>query len=362
MEEKYNYWFGTCKGISDKKKIEIVEKIKSPQMLYNIEEKEAISIMKLNEKEREAFAAHKKNWALEKEYEKLQISKAVCIPYQSKQYPEQLKQIKYPPYALYVKGKLPDENKPSVAIVGARKCTPYGREITKWYAQELAKAGVQIISGMAYGIDETAQNEVVKNGGNSFAVLGCGANICYPREQFELYMELQEKGGIISEFGLSQPPLAQHFPARNRIISALSQIVLVMEAKERSGSLITSDMALEQGKDVYALPGPVNSEYSRGCHRLIAQGAGILLSPEEIIEELGIYRQQITSKLFHNEKKLETKEELVYSCLDLLPKGIEKIQAEVKMDISDLVRCLIALEMKGLVREVAKNHYIKMRQ
>ena len=196
-------------------------------------------------------------------------------------------------------------------------------------------------------------------GGASFGVLGCGVDICYPREKIGLYMDLQEQGGIISEFPLGTNPLPQYFPARNRIISGLADTILVMEAKEKSGSLITADMALEQGKDVYALPGPVNSRLSMGCNRLIRQGAGILLSPDELLIELGICQQKEKENDGQIKLLLETTEDLVYSCLDLQPRNLDYLFNMTKIPVAELTDTLMRLQLKGIVREIARNYYVR---
>ena len=229
-----------------------------------------------------------------------------------------------------------------MAIVGARECSPYGRQLTKEFAKKLASAGAQIISGMAKGIDGAGQIGALEEGGDSYGVLGCGVDVCYPREHIELYTELERKGGILSEQPIGTKPLPQFFPARNRIISGLSDIVLVMEAKERSGSLITADMALEQGKDIYALPGPINSQLSRGCNRLIKQGAGILLSPEDLLEELSFVCEEKVKKLTENKIALESPENLVYSCLDLYPKNLNELADLTGLTIPALMDVLVS--------------------
>jgi DNA processing protein len=214
---------------------------------------------------------------------------------------------------------------------------------------------------MARGVDSAGQSGALEGGGESFAILGCGVDICYPRDAIGLYMDLQEKGGVISEFPIGTKPLPQHFPARNRIISGLADAVLVIEAKEKSGSLITADMALEQGKDVYALPGASNSTLSRGCHNLNRQGAGILLSPKDLLEELGIFYKNKLEKNIENKILLESPEKLVYSCLDLYPKSLNQILEESKLTISGLMMILINLEQKGYIKETTKNYYVKVK-
>lgn len=233
--------------------------------------------------------------------------------------------------------------------------------MAKRFAEELASCGIEVISGMAKGIDGVSQRAAIDAGGKTYAILGCGVDICYPREHFDLYQHIQENGGIISEQPPGTSPLPQHFPARNRIISGLADIILVMEAQEKSGSLITADMALEQGKDVYALPGSIDSNLSWGCHNLIKQGAGILLSPKELIEELGIFHKTKMKKVTENEIALETPEKLVYSCLDFEPKNLGRILELTGLTIPILMDALVNLELKGYIREISKNHYVKIK-
>lgn len=215
-----------------------------------------------------------------------------CVRRTDGAYPKRMSALRGMPKALYWRGSLPEEGKAAVAVIGARTCSPYGREMAQWFAGELAAAGVQIISGMARGVDGIAQRAALERGGKSFAVLGCGTDICYPKENKELYERLLAEGGIVSEHPAGTPPLACHFPTRNRIISALSDLVLVIEAREKSGTLITVDFALEQGRDVYVLPGRIGDSLSGGCNRLLRQGAGAALEPSDILEALsasGIY-------------------------------------------------------------------------
>lgn len=352
---KYEYWFANLKGISNRRKREIRQKVTTLEELYYIEET-ALTHYDLQEKEREILLQGIKAWDL-REYEKLEQKNVRCITMASENYPKRLLDVASAPYALYVKGKLPSEEKKTVAIVGARECSLYGESMANKFAKALASADVQIISGMARGVDSAGQRGALDVGGESFAVLGCGVDICYPRDKIGLYMELQENGGIVSEFPIGTNPLPQHFPARNRIISALSDAVLVMEAKEKSGSLITVDMALEQGKDVYALPGPVNSHLSKGCNMLIKQGAGVLLTPEELLEELGIMSKKEEEKNKQKKFPLESEEELVYSCLGFHPKNLEQLISMTNYSVVDLLDTLMSLELKGLVREISKNNY-----
>ncbi|MDO4291812.1 MAG: DNA-processing protein DprA [Eubacteriales bacterium] len=209
-------------------------------------------------------------------------------PLWSGEYPERLKRIPDPPAGLYSIGRFPPDSRRAVAIVGARACSGYGREMAQYFARGLAREGVAVISGMARGADGIAQQAALAAGGISAAVLGCGVDICYPPENRGLYDGLCRTGCVISEYPPGTPPHARQFPPRNRIISGLADLVLVIEAREQSGTLITVDMALEQGRDVFAVPGRITDTCSRGCNRLIGNGAGAAVSVSQLLSELSL--------------------------------------------------------------------------
>lgn len=271
-------------------------------------------------------------------------------------YPQKLKVYSRMPKGIYLLGNFPDPNRPAVAIVGARRSSSYGNETARVFARELTGAGVQIISGMAWGIDGMAHAGALEAGGDTYAVLGCGVDICYPKGHQKLYDQLQESGGILSEFPPGMPPMAGHFPARNRIISGLSDLVLVVEAKEKSGSLITADFALEQGKDVYAVPGRIGDTLSAGCLGLLKQGAGLADSPETILQALGVSGVPRQS----GEKILLAKEEnIVYSGIRLQPVSLEELVLKTGYPVQKVMSILVSLELKGCIREVRKNDYVR---
>lgn len=357
----YEYWLAGVRSLSDRKKRLLREYAGSAEELYYIEETSLHFLEFLNEKEVQIIKEAKKRTDLDEDYKKLRQLGIAFVPYFDSRYPKRLENIASAPYALYVKGKLPEEENMTAAIVGARRCTHYGEQMALEYGEALAEAGVQIISGMAKGIDGAGHRGALNAGGTTFAVLGCGVDVCYPREHIGLYEDMRKNGGLISEQLPGQPPLAPFFPARNRIISGLADVVLVMEARQRSGSLITADMALEQGRDVYALPGPATSSLSRGCHGLIRQGAGILISPDDLLEELGILRGKIVQITDKNEKVLESPENIVYSKLDLFPRSADSLLKETGLDPKELFRQLTALMLEGKIKEVSKNYYVRTR-
>ncbi len=282
------------------------------------------------------------------------------ISSKSAEYPQKLNNYPKMPEILFVKGNLPDAKKPTAAIVGARACSPYGRIQAFRYAKILSSAGVQIISGMAYGIDAEAHKGALEGGTPTYAVLAGGVDICYPSGNRPLYARiLRENGGILSE----QPPgmwaRNYFFPARNRIISGLADLVLIVEAREKSGSLITAQWALDQGKIVYAVPGPVNEALSMGCHKLIYDGAGIAYSPEILLRELGFNCENKVKSPEKNDLGLASDLKLVYSCLDLRPKSTDFLIQKTGLPPEKIGSLLLELKLSGLVREIGRHYYIK---
>ena len=286
--------------------------------------------------------------------------KILRISSKSAEYPEKLNNYPKMPEILFVKGRLPDRKKPSIAIVGARACSTYGRIQAFRYAKVLSSAGVQIISGMAYGIDAEAHKGALEGGTATYAVLAGGVDICYPAGNKALYERiLREGGGIISE----QPPGMRarnyFFPARNRIISGLADMVLIVEAREKSGSLITAQWALDQGKTVYAIPGPVNEELSIGCHKLIYDGAGIAYSPEILLRELGMNYENKVKSDSKNDLGLASDLKLVYSCLDLRPKSMDFLIQKTGLPPEKIGSLMLELTLSGLALEVGRHYYVK---
>ena len=282
------------------------------------------------------------------------------ISSKSAEYPQKLNNYPKMPEILFAKGNLPDAKKPTAAIVGARACSPYGRIQGFGYAKILSSAGVQINSGMAYGIDAEAHKGALEGGTPTYAVLAGGVDICYPSGNRPLYDRiLRENGGILSE----QPPGMRarnyFFPARNRIISGLADLVLIVEAREKSGSLITAQWALDQGKIVYAVPGPVNEALSMGCHKLIYDGAGIAYSPEILLRELGLNCENKVKSPEKNDLGLASDLKLVYSCLDLRPKSTDFLIQKTGLPPEKIGSLLLELKLSGLVREIGRHYYIK---
>ena len=357
-EWKYEYWFACIRKVRNKTKKKIRENMGSAKDIFNIEET-TLKCFTEREEERYEILSGRKKWDLETRYEKLLVDRITFLPYFHPDYPKTLENLAIPPYALYLKGHVIPKNTVKAAIVGARHCSPYGEKMAIEFGEALAKCGIDIVSGMARGVDGAGHRGALNVGGRSYGILGSGVDICYPKEHIGLYVDLQEQGGLISEFPPGTPPLPQNFPARNRIISALADVILVMEAKEKSGSLITAACALEQGKMVYAIPGAVNDALSRGCHKLIYDGAGIAYSPEILLDEWGLSVKKKTNLSEKSKLGLATDLDLVYSCLDLRPKNPDYIVRKTGFSPAQVSNCLVELTLRGLIRESGRHYYVK---
>ncbi|MCD2492396.1 DNA-processing protein DprA [Lacrimispora sp. NSJ-141] len=285
------------------------------------------------------------------------------IPLCDENYPKRLLSIPGRPLGLFIKGGLPSDDRPSAAIVGSRNCSYYGRSMAEDLGKALAEAGIQVISGLARGIDAAghrgalrAENRVA----GTFGVLGCGPDMVYPRENQSLYGEVEAAGGLISEYPTGTRPLPMNFPARNRIISGLSDCVAIIEAGKRSGSLITASYALEQGKEIWAVPGRAGDYLSCGTNSLLKDGAELLTEPEDILSFWNLKGKKLRISN-NNQLSLDKNLERVYSCLDSEPKSTERICLETGLNSADLAVCLVDLEMEGLVVQPYEHYYVAKR-
>ncbi|QHQ62065.1 DNA-protecting protein DprA [Anaerocolumna sedimenticola] len=354
------YWFWLCNldGIGVKKIQAILDFFETPEQVFMDKGTGLNQIGILTDADKDTIINSKEVGRIQENYAKL-ISKGIYfVTKEEAHYPSKLHNIYNPPYGLYVKGKLPEENRLSIAIVGARNCSDYGKETAGYISYELASAGVQIISGLARGIDGYAHDGALAAGGYTCAVEGCSVDICYPKENFNIYMEMQQKGGIVSEYGLNCYPKACNFPIRNRLISGMSDGILIIEAKEKSGSLITVDMGLEQGKNIYSIPGRINDLLSAGCNNLIKIGAKMVTGPEDILDDYGIIYKNCKNQMKKIDKLLETKEKIVYACLSFFPKHMNEIAGETNLSIMELTEILVNLELKNYIKQIRKNYYV----
>lgn len=370
-DRKYNYWISNIKNIGPKKIDYLLDYYGSSEEVFKASEdsiEEAINIameegiVRFDKKDGHNIRDNKNLDRIHMEYNIL-INKGIqFITKLDAEYPEKLRPLYNAPFALYIKGNLPDMNRKMLAIIGTRNASTYGMEITKYFSKSLAAAGIGIISGLARGIDTYAHKGALEASGITYGILGCGIDICYPRENIEVYMEMQNKGAVISEYSPGEQPYASNFPMRNRIISGLSDGILVIEAKEKSGSLITVDLGLEQGKDIYAIPGRITDTLSIGCNNLIKMGARLVGSPDDILEEL---LTNYENKHIENDNSLITKnmtkeEILIYETIALEPTNIEEIAGATAIPISDLMEPLLKLELKDLIKQPQKNYYMRI--
>lgn len=348
---EYQNWLAAMPGISAAKKIALEEYLGEAEYIYRIPKAQLDKILFLTEKEQQAIIKARKKVPEE--------PRESLVTFGQPDYPKKLIHIYNPPYGIYYRGKLPEEGQKNVAVVGARNCSPYGRAAAEQASYGLAAAGVSIISGMAHGIDAAGHTGCLRAGGTTFGVLGSGTDICYPRENQELYDRIQKNGGILSEYPPGTAPRPCFFPARNRIISGLSDVVLIVEAQIKSGSLITADFALEQGREVYAVPGRIGEKLSQGTNRLIQQGAGIFLETQDLLKEMNIFPDSRENSIQNHEYALENLERLVYSCVDLTPRSLEELMKESGLPLAELIHKITRLREMGLVSEIYKNYFIR---
>ena len=359
-EREYLYWLCHVPALGAMKIKKLYDYIGSYKRIYNIEGKELERSGLLKPAEASFFQEMKRNRdSCRSELAELENRGIRFVTPYDREYPRRLLETYGYPMGIFFRGKLPEDDKPSAAIIGARNCTNYGKQMASYLARELSAAGVQIISGLAWGIDGAGHLGALEAGGDTFGVLGCGINICYPKENFGLYERMAVQGGVISEFMPNEAPRPCNFPMRNRIISGLSDIILVIEAREKSGSLITVNLGLEQGKEIFALPGRVTDPLSAGCNRLISEGAGILLDPGSVLEYFKLQSGNILRVHEKDKNGLVKNEKMVYSCLDLQPKNLEEIISLSGLSVSDCMSALLELEFKGRVVQTSHQYYGK---
>ncbi len=291
----------------------------------------------------------------EKNLDKIIQSQIKIITLVDENYPSRLREIHFPPPVLYYRGTLV-ENELCLGVVGTRRITSYGREVTEILVEHLAEAGLTIVSGMARGVDSIAHRTALKAGGRTLAILGCGVDIIYPPENTNLYNDIIANGAVMSEFPMGMAPNPGNFPARNRIISGLSLGVLVTEADEKSGSLITASQALEQNREVFAVPGPIYSKLSLGPSLLIKQGAKLVSSAQDVLDELNLdleVQQNTAKKVIADSPD----EQSILTILENQQLHIDQIIRESGFTSNQLVGLLTTMELKGKVKNLGGGNY-----
>lgn len=379
-ERKYVNWFYHVPGFGRKRMGVILSQGRSAEEIYGMGKTMLNSFLReqcgYSEKQAEASLRHieelRKNKSPERLSEELEKKGILFLLPGDPEYPLKLIEIPDAPFALYLKGnrkKAVEFSKQCVAVVGARECSAYGKYAADYIGRKCAQYEIPVVSGMAYGVDGIAQAAAVRAGAPVAAVLGCGVDLCYPYSNRKLYDMLSEEGCIFSEYIPGTEPKPAFFPPRNRIISGMSDALVVVEAKEKSGTLITVDMALEQGREVYAIPGRINDLLSKGCNQLICQGATIVCDVDEMLAEMA-------GKGLHN---IETKEDCrnlnpypsgdvkhkIYEALDMYPMSVQQIfdspvwrMSGDRPTVAELQTELFYMRMQGNVSENSGRFYI----
>ncbi len=355
-------------GIGPKRAKQLIEHFGSPQKVLSASREEWLAVFNIPEHAVLNFFHFSQDKFLENEYHLMRSSGVQVFCQEDEAYPEILKETVDAPLVLYIKGHAAALKGPAVAIVGSRRASLYGIGMAQTFAAELAQAGLSIVSGMARGIDTAAHQGALKAGGLTVAVLGCGLNYVYPPENEKLEQNIAQRGAVISEFPMETPPASFNFPRRNRIISGLSQGVLVVEAALKSGALITSDFALEQGRDVFALPGKVGEFSSQGTNRLIQQGAKLTTCVEDILLELAPGLAPFRKKEIENaeviaaDEGLSDEEKTLCGTLSNRTLHIDELADQSGINVVQAAMILFKLELKKLVRQLPGQKYEKTKR
>jgi len=351
-------------GIGDRTFHRLLRRFGSPDRVFTSRRSELGEIPGLKKKTIDAIKSPALRETAQKEIIRLRSLGIQIIQWGTGKYPNYLANISDPPPLLYLKGTLLPEDERAVALVGSRQASAYGLSVCNKICKELAWQGWTVVSGMARGIDSAAHRGALEGGGRTLAVWGTGLDVVYPKENLTLSKEIASSGAILSEFPLGTPPEPGNFPVRNRIISGLSLGVVVVEATVRSGSLITARMALDQGRQVFAVPGPIGRPTVEGAHRLIKEGAKLVESAEDIIEEL----LPMVDRKLHREIKtvpigeppeLNEKERQLWELLGMDPLHIDAIARGVDLALAETAELLLRLEIKGLVKQLPGTFFVR---
>lgn len=379
MADSYDCWL-SC-AVNTAEHIEkLLAHFKTAQEVFEADEKELRALDYLNEAELTYLTDPRKERNMEMQNRFVEQNRIRAVRYDEEGYPERFRMLSDRPYCMFYQGTLPEKNLPALAVVGSRRPSIYGEEMTEDFAGALAGAGIVIISGIAMGIDGISHKAALDVGGKTVGILGSGIGVPYPKENWTLYREMCEKGCVMSEYGPGVPPLKYHFPHRNRLISALSDGILVVEAAERSGTLITVDRGLEQGKEIYVIPGRIGDRMSAGCLQLIKQGARLVTDPAEIALDLAeivnnrlqnetnredisenskncAYSIKLSKKSENGNLGLARDEKVVYDLCRLDTRHFDALLQGSGLTVARLSEILYGLQAKGLIRQTVPNYY-----
>lgn len=309
----------------------------------------------------ERIAQARQQVDLEKVWTRIEAQGIKILTWEDAAYPQRLKEIEQPPPVLYIRGEYLPDDLYAVAIVGTRRVTSYGRQITEELSAYLASNGITVVSGLARGVDAIAHQTALKAGGRTIGVLGSGVDKIYPPEHRQLAQQMMGQGAIVSDYAPGTPPDASNFPPRNRIISGLSLAVVVVEAGETSGALITAEFAAEQGREIFAVPGSILAPQSKGTNKLIQKGALPLLSINDLMQALNLTRMG-EHKAARKMIPADETERRVMSILSAEPLHVDEIRNQTELPIEKVSATLALMELKGMVRQVGGMNYVAVRE
>lgn len=360
MEDRIYYLaFSLAPGIGPKRLSNLIKYFKGIEKAW-FGTKDDYKAAGIGEKTYQGFSEFRETFDLKDYLDKLNQNNVQVLTFEDENYPENLKKIQDSPGVLYVKGSIfgIDWQK-SIGVVGTRKMTSYGQEVTEQLVAELVVNGFVIVSGLAFGVDSVAHKTAIENNGKTIAVLGSGVDLCFPRENQDLYDKIiKGYGAVVSQFPLSMQPSAGTFPARNRIISGLSTGILVTEAGEDSGALITADYAIKQGRPVFAVPGPITSKQSEGTAKLLKNGAVFIQNAGDVLNNLGlekrIYKKE---KIDFDKLNLSPEEKAVVEVLQQEELDIDSLSKKTGISISKLNMLMTELELAGIVRNLGAGEF-----
>ena len=359
----YMYWLSTLYWVGSRRQNRLLKHFGSAKEIYDATPEALRSVPGFTEYHAHSIEKSRNPDKIKAGLAKLQQMDISFTHLDNMDYPVLLKEIPDPPVGLFYLGDLPDSAMPHVSIIGSRRCSEYGLTVARRFGKMLAQQGVVVVSGMARGIDSMAHRGAIEpKNGLTIAVLGCGIDICYPAENRQLRDDIAKKGCVLSEYPPGTKALPHHFPARNRIISGLSQILIVVEAGKKSGTLITVDQALDQGRDVMAVPGNITNKYSDGTNALIKQGADPVCNYEDVLHMLGITDNKNKSKE-HNLNKakpdIASNEKLVYDVLTSRAHTLDEIVIKTNSKPQTIQYILTMLELKGYVKKLPGMKYVR---
>jgi DNA processing protein len=360
--DSHRYWvgFNLVKGIGAARLRALLDYFGDARIAWNAPV-EGLRSAGLSEKLVENFLRIRREISLDQFWEQIQSQGISVLTWEDEDYPRLLKEIDQPPPVLYLRGDILPEDEWAVGIVGTRRMTSYGRQVTVEVATTLARNGITVVSGLARGIDSVAHRAAMQAGGRTLAVLGSGVDRIYPPEHRRLAEQIETQGAVISDYPPGTAPEAANFPPRNRIISGLSRVVLVVEAGQSSGALITASFAADQGREVFAVPGTIYAPQSKGVNRLIRDGARPMLDVDEILQTLDVemVHQHRAARAALPGNAIEAE---LYDLLGQEPLHVDEIGAQAGLSIEKVTAALTVMELKGLVRQVGAMRYIAVRE